>query len=853
MKKIQRYTVHPNIPKELTSILDIAYNLWWTWNPEAIDLFRWIDNELWETTNHNPIKMLGAVSPQRFEELENDESFRRHLKKVNESLKTYLEHKTWFDTNYRKDFKGTIAYFSFEYGLHECLSLYSGGLGVLSGDHLKSASELGIPLVAVGLIYRFGYFKQYLNIDGWQQETYVENDFENLPMTLLRDEEGMPRLIAVEYPGRVVYAQIWKIQVGRVPLYLLDADIEPNSPEDREITHKLYGGDTHTRIQQEILLGVGGMKALDMLGIEPEVCHLNEGHSAFLVFERTRMLMQRHGLSFEEARDMVSASCIFTTHTPVPAGIDLFSPGMIEEYFSDFARRLGISMDYLISLGRQNPQDKNEAFSMPILAFNFSDRSNGVSKLHGKVSRDMWRSLWPDLPDKLIPLRHVTNGIHTRTWLSDEMSYLYDRYLGPQVLDDPVNFSIWEKVDNIPDAELWRSKERLRERLVCFARRKVQEQLRQRGSAKREITYAEEILDPRALTIGFARRFATYKRATLLFKDPDRLAKILNDRDRPVQIIFSGKSHPKDNSGKEFIRQIIHLANQEEFRRRIVFIEDYNMDIARYLVQGVDVWLNTPRRPLEASGTSGMKVPPNGGINVSVMDGWWVEGYDGTNGWAIGGEVYADLKYQDDIEALALYEILEREVIPTFYNRGVDGLPREWIKLMKNSIRTICPVFNTNRMVCEYFTDVYNHAYIQYSDLQKKKMKAVHDLEEWKRKIEDRWDNVNIEQVITDPLKDLRVGMKIEVSALIDLAGLKPEDVRVAMFHGSIEATGDIIEGERIWMKPVERNSDSVYTFKGELPCKNSGQHGFAVCIYPDTHKLSRRFEKSLIKWWTGH
>jgi starch phosphorylase len=850
VKKVQRFTVHPNIPKALKPILNIAYNLWWTWTPDAIELFRWVDTQLWEKSFHNPIAMLGMTSPERFAELETDESFLRHLKKVSNDLATYMKHKTWFDKNYKKNFNGHIAYFSFEFGLHESLSLYSGGLGVLSGDHLKSASELGIPLVGVGLIYRFGYFKQYLNIDGWQQETYVENDFENMPMTLVRDEHGSPLLFAVDMAGRHVYVQIWKVEVGRVQLYLLDTNLEPNDPRDREITYKLYGGDLHTRIQQEILLGIGGLKALELLNIEPTVLHMNEGHAAFLVFEKTRALMQKHDLSFEEARDLVSACAVFTTHTPVPAGIDLFSPEMIASYFKKMAGDLGISIGDLISLGRQNPGDQSEPFSMPVLAFNFSDRSNGVSELHGEVSRSMWKRMWPGVPDRLIPLRHITNGIHTQTWLSDEMTRLYERYLGPQVMDNPVNQEIWEKVDNIPEMELWRSKERLRERLVAFARKKIQAQMHRRGTVRLKLVSADEILDPRALTIGFARRFATYKRATLLFKDPERLFKILNDRDRPVQIIFAGKSHPKDNEGKEFIRSIVHLANREEFRRRIVFLEDYNMDIARHLVQGCDVWLNTPRRPLEASGTSGMKVPPNGGINLSVLDGWWVEGYNGENGWAIGGEVYKDHEYQDDIEALALYEILEREVVPTFYERGVDGLPRTWLRLMKNSIRSVSPVFNTNRMVCEYFESIYNESNIQYCKLLDKDLKSLHDLAKWKEHVDANWEDVAVESVFAESIAELTVGMELEVTARISLGKLTPGDVRVALFHGTLDLDGDIHQGERIWMTPIEEKQDGHYTFKGHIPLDTSGQRGYAVCVYPHTHRLSRRFEKAYIHWW---
>lgn len=853
MKKIMRYTILPNIPEQLRPMLKIAYNLWWTWTPDAIDLFRWVDNDVWEKTSHNPIAMLGKIPAKRFDELIGDEAFLRHMEKVYKDLQEYLKAPTWFDENYGDKFKGKVAYFSFEFGLHECLSLYSGGLGVLSGDHMKSSSDLGIPLVGVGLIYRYGYFKQYLNIDGWQQEFYIDNDFENLPITLKRRKDGLPVMIAVEFPGRVVYAQIWEVKVGRVSLYLLDTNIEVNSLEDQEITHKLYGGDLDMRIRQEILLGIGGVRILESLEIEPTVFHMNEGHSAFLVFERARILMERHNLSFSEARDLVSASSNFTTHTPVPAGIDLFPPQMIAKYFGEYSKKLGITLGHLIGLGRLRPNDMNENFSMPHLAFNFADRCNGVSELHGKVSREMWRDLWPDLPDKLVPLRHITNGIHTNTWISDEMSRLFDRYIGPQVLDNPMDKQLWEKVDNVPESELWRSKERLRERLVAFARRKVKEQLKRRGASHSAITHSEELLDPQALTIGFARRFATYKRSTLLFRDVERLDKLLNNRDCPVQIIFAGKAHPKDDNGKALIKEIVHLANKDGFRRRLVFLEDYNIEIARYLVQGVDVWLNTPRRPLEASGTSGMKVCPNAGINLSILDGWWCEGYNGSDGWAIGsGEEYSDHKYQDEVEALALYEILEKEVIPTFYDRGVDGLPRGWIKIMKESISTLCPFFNTNRMLVEYFEYIYGPANNQWEELTENNLEMVRKMETWKKFIRKNWKDVYISSVYADLRTEIHVDNDLEVNAMVHLGNIKPDDVNVALFHGAMGRKGDIYEGKRVWMNVTDTKPNGLYQFTGMIPCEVSGQHGYAVCIYPRTKKLSRRFEKALIKWWLG-
>ncbi len=676
--KLNKYMVSPSVPKELEPLIEITKNFWWCWNQKAVTLLRTIDIDNWDKRDHNPIRVLGESLQERFDAMLQDDAAMMNLAEVYDEFKTYMKQETWYNSldDNQKTKNEKIAYFSFEYGLHESLPNYSGGLGILSGDHLKSASDLGLPLVAVGLLYRKGYFRQYLNADGWQQEYDIENDFFNLALEKVLDKNGETMKVDVDLPGRKVYAQIWKANVGRIELYYLDANIEENSVADRDITAQLYGGNLETRIQQEILLGIGGVKALEKLGIKPTIYHMNEGHSAFLSLERIRQLMENNNLDKNTAREVVYSSNIFTTHTPVPAGNDIFPIDMIQKYFTDYVKHIDMTMDEFIRLGRINPDDQKESFCMTVLALNLSAENNGVSELHGHVSRAMWKDIWKGVPVSELPIDSITNGIHTLSWISFDMQNLLDRYLGPRWRTKPLEYEIWERVQKIPDAELWRTHERRKERLIDFCRDRLKTQITNRGFTKSEIEHADQILSPEALTIGFARRFATYKRGTLLFRDLERLKKIVTNSEKPVQIIFAGKAHPHDNGGKELIRNIAEICRREDFRDHIVFIEDYDINVARYMVQGVDVWLNNPRRPLEASGTSGMKVPPNGGLNFSVLDGWWDEAYDGQNGWPIGNrEEYTDLEYQDEVESKALYNVLENEIIPLFYERGRDNIP----------------------------------------------------------------------------------------------------------------------------------------------------------------------------------
>jgi starch phosphorylase len=849
-RSLRTFAVLPHLPDRLQALQKVAYNMWWCWNHEALSLLRRVDEDLFEAVENSPVKLLGTIDQSRLEELLQDDGFLAHMDRVEAALDNYMTSTTWFQETYGTESSCRIAYFSAEFGIHESIPIYSGGLGLLAGDHLKAASDLGIPLSGVGLMYREGYFRQYLNVDGWQQERYPENDFFNLPLIAETKPDGAPLLVNIPFPGRDVLARIWRIQVGRIPLYLLDTNIAKNAPEDRNITSQLYGGDNDMRVRQEMVLGIGGIRALRALGKAPTVCHMNEGHSAFCGLERIRALMDEQGLDFFSAREAVAAGTCFTTHTPVPAGNDVFPSQLIEHYFSNYLPQLRIERNEFLGMGRQNPRDTNEQFCMTVLAIRLANITNGVSRLHGSVSRKMWKNLWPDLPDAEIPITSITNGIHTRSWLAPEMIQLYDRYLGIQWEERPTDHTIWRRVDHIPDAELWRTHERRRERLIAFARRRLKGQLKRRGAPLAEIARAEEVLDPEALTIGFARRFATYKRGTLIFRNLDRLGAIINDKDRPVQLLFAGKAHPRDHGGKELIAEIVHIARRPEFRRRVVFLEDYEINLARYMVQGVDVWLNNPRRPLEASGTSGMKVCPNGGINLSILDGWWVEGYAQDNGWAIGaGEEYTDLHYQDDVESRAIYDLLEQEIVPLFYTRSSDGLPRGWLKVMKRSIATACPVFNTNRMVQDYVERSYWPSWQRFDKLTADNLAKARNLAQWRKRIAQGWSQIRVENVEASGVDPMHVGGQLDVKARIGLGNFLPDDVEVQLFHGVVDSLGEIPKPGTIMMSHNGQHEGPLWTFEGTIPCRSSGQHGYAVRVLPKNQDLASLFEPGLVCW----
>ncbi len=850
MRPIRSFDITPSLPKRLERLYELAHNLWWAWNLEAVDLFRRLDRQHWEAAGRNPVLFLGTIDQNKLNRAAQDDAFLANMERVLDSFDRYMRNTTsWFHKTNGDTRQTAIAYFSFEFGLTDCIPNYSGGLGVLSGDHLKSASDLGLPLVGVGLLYQQGYFQQYLTADGWQMERYPINNFSTMPLERVRRSDGAPQMIDIAYPGRTVKAQIWRVQVGRLPLFLLDANVPENRPEDRAITNQLYGGDTEMRICQEILLGIGGMRALTALGIAPVVCHMNEGHSAFLGLERIRMAEER-GLSFAEAREATAAGNIFTTHTAVPAGIDLFPPHLMDKYFGGYYPALGISRDQFLALGRVGQTNPDEPFNMAVLALRLSAHCNGVSQLHGGVARRLWQSVWPGVPEEEIPISSITNGIHAQSWVSHDMADLFDRYIGPSWHDNPSDPATWERVADIPDEELWRTHERRRERLVAIARQRLSAQLEERGALPSEISRAKEVLNPGALTIGFARRFATYKRASLIFRDPQRLARILNNKERPVQIILAGKAHPMDAPAKELIKQVVQLAGREEFRSRIVFLENYDMAVARYLVQGVDVWLNTPRRFMEASGTSGMKAAANGAINMSVLDGWWDEAYRPEIGWAVGkGEVYEDYTYQDDVESNAIYDLLEKEVAPLFYERGADGLPRQWIARMKAMMRAVCPVFNTHRMVREYTEKHYIPLMQRSAHLTQDHDAPARALAQWKQRLRDAWRDVRVVSVSADNPAEIKVGHEIAVQAIVHTGKLSAQDVAVELYHGPLDARGEITHGRRTSMTWRETREQGDHVFDGRIMCHDSGRYGYTVRVLPHHDDLDNPYETGMITW----
>ena len=851
MRPIRTFNVSPSLPPRLEPLRKLAYNLHWDWNFETKDLFRRLDRDLWESSRHNPVLMLGTINQARLREVAEDEGFLAHMERASRQLDEYVKERTWYRKQKNKEQQACYAYFSAEFGLTDCLPIYSGGLGVLAGDHLKSASDLGLPLVAVGLLYQEGYFAQYLNADGWQQERYPINDFYNMPLEPERNPDGSELRISVDYPGRTIYARVWRVQVGTVPLYLLDTNIEPNNPYDHDITDELYGGDLDMRIHQEIMMGIGGVRMLKALGLNPTVYHMNEGHSAFLALERIRMMMQEDGLSYAEAKQVARSSQVFTTHTPVPAGIDLFPPEKIMHYLGHYAGVFGLNRDEFLAFGRENTGDLSAPFSMAILAIKMATFVNGVSQLHGAVSRLMFESLWPNFPINEVPITAITNGVHARSCVAKSTQELYDRYLGPSWSDAPADHPLWERVESIPDEELWRNHERCRSELVVFVRDRLQKKLRERGASITELSQAQEVLDPSALTIGFARRFATYKRATLFLRNLDRIkALLLGGSKRPVQFVIAGKAHPRDIPGKELIRQIVHFIHEEGMSRHVVFIPDYDIHVARLMVAGCDVWLNTPRRPREASGTSGMKAAMNGLPNLSILDGWWDEADYVSTGWPIGhGEDYDDPNYQDDVEANALYDLLEQQIVPLYYDRDPEGIPRGWIDKMKNAIRLNCPYFNTARMVRDYAMQAYFPASDRHRALVADNYAAARDLARWKAHLFEHWYEIKIEDIDISEPADIQVNQTISVKARLRLGALTPADVQVELYQGTVSAEGEIADGQSVVMEYQgdDQQQSSIYTIN--ICYNSSGLQGLSLRVLPKNEYLSSPYEPGLILW----
>jgi glycogen phosphorylase len=856
MQPIRTFNVSPSLPPRLEPLRKLAYNLHWDWNVETKDLFRRLDPDLWESSRHNPVLMLGTISQGRLTEVVEDEGFLAQMDRAARQLEDYLQERTWYQKqriSHSSDDKGKecYAYFSAEFGLVDCLPVYSGGLGVLAGDHLKSASDLGLPLVGVGLLYQQGYFAQYLNADGWQQERYPINDFYNMTLHLERNPDGSELQIAVNYPGRKVYARVWRVQVGTVPLYMMDTNIEPNNPYDHNITDQLYGGDIDMRIHQEIMLGIGGVQMLKALGYNVTAYHMNEGHAAFSALERIRMLIQEEGLNYDTAKQVVGSTNIFTTHTPVPAGIDLFPPDKLLYYLGYYADIFGLPKEQFIGLGRENTGDLSAPFSMAVLALKMATFSNGVAQLHGVVSRQMFQGLWQKVPVEEVPIAAITNGVHARSCVAKSTQELYDRYLGPNWSSAPADSPLWERMDAIPDEELWRNHERCRLDMVLYVRDHLVKHLRDRGASSSDIAQAQEVLDPNVLTIGFARRFATYKRATLWMRDIERIRRImLANKHRKLQFVIAGKAHPKDIPGKELIRDINHFISEQNLEKQVVFVPNYDIHIARLMVAGCDVWLNTPRRPREASGTSGMKAAMNGLPNLSVLDGWWDEADYVRTGWAIGhGENYEDPNYQDEIEANAFYDLLEKEVVPLFYDRDADNLPRHWVAKMKDAIRLNCPFFNTARMVGEYAQRAYFPASDRYYTLTTDQYAPAKELAAWKAKLRQHWFDMKIKDVDISSGTDIEVNQTIAVKAKLDLATLSPDDVQVELYQGTIDADGEIVDAVPVVMDYQGNDTQNLSIYTGNIIYTASGLQGLSLRVLPKHKYLANPYEPRLILW----
>ena len=831
MNRLQTYQVFPATPKPLEFLETLARNLWWCWHTDAIELFRRIDPRLWQASGRNPILFLSMVSQERLENLALDEGFLSHLARVKNLYDNQiLAPAETTDSPYKK--QDVLAYFSMEFGIHESLPLFAGGLGVLAGDHLKAASDMALPVVGVGLMYRSGYFHQYLDPSGWQQEEYPETNLYNLPVKRAKDPEGRDIYITIEGPDGQIRAVVWQLSVGRIPLYLLDTNLPENPSEIRMITERLYAGDQKWRLDQEVLLGIGGMRALRAMDIRPTVCHMNEGHCAFASVERLALTMQDHNLDLKTALEVVPRSTVFTTHTPVAAGHDEFPIDMVKPYMQPFVERLGLDIDQILAWGQSTEAGPDGPLSMFVLAIRMSQFCNGVSELHGSVARKMWTHVWPKHPDEEVPITHITNGVHIPSYLSIENVLLFERYLGPDWYLNILNPDVAERINAIYPEELWRAHEMSRSRLIRTCRNLLVKQQRRRNAPKSTVEEAEKALDQETLTIGFARRFATYKRANLLLQDPDRLEAMITSEQFPVQFIFAGKAHPKDNEGKELIKKLIHFSRRPGLGQRVIFLEDYDIHIARQLVQGVDVWLNTPRRPFEACGTSGMKAAANGVLNVSILDGWWCEGYSEDTGWKIGnGEEYDDWVYQDAVESRALFNLLENDIIPCFYERENGDAPGRWLSMMKASMKMAMRYFSAHRMVAAYEEMFYLPAADQYRNLMQDNAGKAKDLFEQRERFNTLWQHIRIEQPQRASKGPFRVGDTFQVNSIVQLGELKPEEVDVELFYGTFRSVDSLSGGRTRLMNVEESRGNGTYLYSCEITCNNTGRFAFTSRI----------------------
>ena len=840
-----RLMVEKGIPERLKALEELSRNLWWCWTASARDLFESIDEELWVKVDRNPIVLLDKLSAARCEELCADKEFLKRMDAVYKEFTEYMAEKP--SPEHAK-----VAYFSMEYGLHSSLKIYSGGLGILAGDYLKEASDRNVPMVAVGLLYRYGYFTQRLSAQGAQEATYEAQNFFKLPISPVRDEFGNWVTTQVALPGRTLYARVWKCQVGRTDLFLLDADYEANLEEDRQVTYYLYGGDWENRLKQEILLGVGGIRALVKMGIKQEVYHCNEGHAAFIGVERIRNLIAKKHLSFSEAMEVIRSSSLFTTHTPVPAGHDAFPESMIRQYMSHYPDVLGITWDQFINLGKTNPNDPNEKFSMSVLACNLSQEVNGVSWLHGEVSKDILGNMWPGYFKNELHIGYVTNGVHFPTWVASNLRRLYAKYFGDAFSGHTYNIPEWQNVHKIDDKELWAERMMLKERLIKTIRKRFSDPTQVRLQSPRQMVQVTESIKPDVLTIGFARRFATYKRAYLLFTNLERLSALVNNKERPVQFIFAGKAHPNDKPGQDLIKRIVEVSAMPEFVGKIVFLQNYDMELARRMVQGVDVWLNTPTRPLEASGTSGEKCVMNGVMQFSVLDGWWVEGYKEGAGWMLPMErTYADQRFQDELDAEMIYNTIEEQIVPLYYDRAEDGVPHRWVNSVKKCIADIASNFTTNRMLIDYEERFYNKLAARKRTILDNNYMMAREIAQWKRKVSAAWDNIAILDVKRAEIESeaMFVGKKYRFELTLDLAGLAKEDIGAELVVATqIEAgqAANVVETRRLEIVAEEGNT---VTLALDYAPEHTGTFDVALRVFPVNDKLEHRMDFALVKW----
>ena len=854
MYVFNKITVNPQLPKRIEKLSEISNNLWWSWNTEFLRLFKKIDKDLWETCEKNPVKFLKQVSQERLEAVATNTEFLKEYDRLAKEFNDYVTSKnTWFANKYPENKKDLIAYFSAEYGLDQTIPIYSGGLGILSGDHLKSASDLGIPLVAVGLLYKNGYFHQKINGYGDQETEYNNIELSNLPINPVKDGNGEELKIYVKFENRKVYLKVWQINVGRIKLYLLDSDIDENSPEDRETTLRLYGGNQEMRIKQEIVLGMGGTNLLTRaLGLNPTVYHMNEGHSAFLILELIKNIIREKKVSFEVAKDIASSKTVFTTHTPVPAGNDIFPIALVEKYFKGFWPRLNLDREEFLKLGMKPCTELEPGFNMGILALKVAGKKNGVSKLHGAVSRELFGDVWPEIAANESPITYVTNGIHTCSWLAPSLKELYNKYLIPYWQDNIFKDEVWENINNIPNLELWGIHQQRKQKLLEIVKENTTNRLRRSGYSYEEINDITSKLNPNALTIGFARRFATYKRATLIFKDLERITQILNNADRPVQLIFAGKAHPADKEGQDLIKRIHEISMMPQFKGKIFLLENYNIAMSRYLVSGVDVWLNNPRRPMEASGTSGQKASVNGVINFSVLDGWWAEGYNQENGWTIGTNAeFTSYEEQDIADSQSMYHTLEEKIIPTYYEKDENGISEKWMKIMKNSITSTGGKYSTSRMLVDYT----NNLYMPLCNLTKKYYENVDNVAEfnlWKKNLYTNWKDIKITQKNNLNNITMDAGNNIEVKCEVQLPNIDVDNITAQCYYGKILDNGIVENVSIIPMKLTFSDEENkIYEYTTKIELKTGGNYGYTFRVMPKHEMLLDSENLNLVKWIT--